>query len=59
MSNIFFLHNFVSFAHRKMCDTSMERCVLGLHFVFLHQRALSNLWGRYDLKTKKKEVFGL
>ena len=37
----------------------MESCVLWLHFFFLHLRALSNLWGRYDLKTKKLQVFGL
>ena len=54
MSNFFFLHNFVSFLRRNMCDTSMERCALGLHFFFLHLRALSNLWERYDLKSKKK-----
>ena len=26
---------------------------LWLHFFFLHLRALSNLWERYDLKTKR------
>ena len=59
MSNFFFLHNFVSFARRNMCDTAMERCVLGPYFFFLHLRSLSNLWGRCDLITKKQEVFGL
>ena len=58
-SNFFVLHNFVSFARRNMCDTSTESCVLWLHFFFLHLRALSNLWGRYDQKTKKLQVFGL
>ena len=57
MSNFFFLHNFVSFARRIMCDTSMKRCVLGHHFFFLYLRALSNLWERYDLKTKKQKKF--
>ena len=56
MSNFLFLHNFVSFARRSMCDISMERCVLGFYF-FLHLRALSNLWGRYDLKTKQKSFW--
>ena len=44
VSNFFFLHNFVSFGHRNMFDTSM---------------ALSNLWGRYDLNTIRKISFWL
>ena len=42
-----------------MCDTSTESCVLWLHFFFLHLRALSDLWGRYDQKTKKIAGFWL
>ena len=33
----------------------MERCVLGLHFFFLHLRALSNLRGHYYLNATKKK----
>ena len=44
VSIFFFLYNFVSFTRRNMCDTSMEKCVLGLHFFFLHLRALTNFW---------------
>ena len=51
---IFFLCNFVNFAHRDMCDTSNESCAQGLYFFFLHLRTLSNLWGRYDPKTEKR-----
>ena len=35
-----------------MCDTSVESCDEGLHFIS-HQQAVSNLWGRYDPQTKK------
>ena len=56
----FFLSSyFVRFARRNMCETSVERCFGGLHFFFLHLRALSNLRGRYDLKTLKKRSFWL
>ena len=40
-----------------MYNTSKESCVQGLDFIFLHLRALSNLWGRYDPKTEKKLTF--
>ena len=58
MSKFSFLTNFVNSAHRGMYNTSKESCVQGLDFIFLHLRALSNLWGRYDPKTEKKaDVF--
>ena len=40
-----------------MCSTSMKSCAHGLYFVFLHLRALYNLWGRYDPKTEKNADF--
>ena len=43
--------------HTDMYDTSKESCAQGLHFCFLHVRALSNLWGRYDPKTETKQTF--
>ena len=52
-----FLPNFVNSAHRGIYNTSKESCVQGLDFIFLHLRALSNLWGRYDPKTEKKLTF--
>ena len=48
------LCNFVTSAHTDMYDTSEESCAQGLHFFFLHLRASSNLWGRDDPKTEKK-----
>ena len=57
MSKFSFLTNFVNSAHRGMYNTSKESCVQGLDFIFLHLRALSNLWGRYDPKTEKKLTF--
>ena len=57
--NFFVLHNFVSFARRNMCNTPNQSCVLWLHFFFSRLRSLSNLWGRYDLKTKILQFFGL
>ena len=48
-----FFHNFVNSAHTDMYDTSNESCAQGLYFFFLHLRASSNLWGRYDPKTEK------
>ena len=57
MCQIFSFFITLSVLHVETCDTSMERCVLGLHFFFLHPRALSNLWGRYDIKAKKKYKF--
>ena len=59
MSQIFLFSITLSVLHVETCDTSTESCVLGLHFFFLHLRALSDLWGRYDQKTKKLQVFGL
>ena len=52
--NFLFLLTFVNSAHRGMYNTSKESCVQGLDFIFLHLRALSNLWGRYDPKNEKK-----
>ena len=43
--------------HTHMYDTSNESCAQGLYFFFLHLRALSNLWGRYDPKTENADVF--
>ena len=40
-----------------MYNTSKKSYVQGLDFIFLHLRALSNLWGRYDLKNWKKLTF--
>ena len=40
-----------------MYYTSKKICVQGLDFFFLYLRALSNLWGRYDPKTEKADVF--
>ena len=57
MSKFSFLSNFVNSAHRGMYNTSKESCVQGLDFFFLHLRASSNLWGRYDPKTEKKLTF--
>ena len=56
---ISFLTHFVNSAHRGMYNTSKESCVQGLDFIFLHLRALSNLWGRYDPKTEKSSRFCL
>ena len=53
VSKFSFLTNFVDSTHRGMYNTSKESCVQGLHFIFLHLRALSNLWGRYDPKPEK------
>ena len=57
MSKFSFLPNFVNYAHRGMYNTSKESCVQGLHFIFLHLRALSILWGRCGPKTEKKLTF--
>ena len=40
-----------------MYNTSKKSYVQGLDFIFLHLRALSNLWGRYDPKTEKKLTY--
>ena len=53
MSKFSFLPIFVNSVHRGMYNTSKKSYVQGLHFIFLHLRALSNLWGRYDPKTEK------
>ena len=57
VSKFSFLPYFVNSAHRGMYNTSKEICVQGLDFIFLHLRALSNLWGRYDPKSEKKLTF--
>ena len=51
-----FLSNFVNAAHTDMYDTSKESCAQGLHFFYLHLRALSNLWGCYDPKNFFKKI---
>ena len=57
MSKFSFLPNFVDSVHRGMYNTSKKSYVQELDFIFLHLRALSNLWGRYDPKTEKKLTF--
>ena len=57
MSKFSFLPNVVNSVHRGMYNTSKKSYVQGLDFIFLHLRALSNLWGRYDPKTEKKLTF--
>ena len=57
MSKFSFLPNFVNYAHRGMYSTSEESCVQGLDFILLHLSALSYLWGRYDPKTEKTDIF--
>ena len=52
-----FLRNFVNSAHTDMYDASNESWVQGLHFFFLHLRAVSNIWERYDPKTEKSRHF--
>ena len=52
-----FLCNFVNSAHTDMYDTSKASFAQELHFFFLHLRALSDLWGRYDPKLKKISCF--
>ena len=48
-----------SFLHLKSCVRPLlKACIEGFISV-LHLRALSNLWGRYDPKTKKKQTFFL
>ena len=59
VSKFSLLCNFVNFAHRNMYDAYKQSCAQGLHFFFLHLRALSYLWGRYDQKTKKSSRFCL
>ena len=54
-----YLQNLVNSALRDMCDTSMKSCDQRLHFVYLHLRPLSKLWGRHDPKTENKEDFCL
>ena len=57
VSKFSFLPNFVNSAHRGMYNTSKKCCTQGLDFFFLHLRVLSNLWGHYDPKLKKADVF--
>ena len=57
MSKFSFVPSFVNSTHRGMYNTSKESCVQWLDFIFLHLRALSNLWGRYNPKTEKKLTF--
>ena len=55
--NFFVLSNFVNSEHRDTYDTSEKSCRKGLYFFFLRLRSLSTLWGRYDPKLKKADVF--
>ena len=58
MSKFSFLPNFVNSVRRGMYNTSKKSYVQELDFIFLHLRALSNLWGHYDPKTEKTDIFG-
>ena len=57
VSKFSFLPIFVNSVHRGMYNTSKKSYVQGLDFIFLHLRALSNLWGRHDPKTEKTDIF--
>ena len=47
-----------SILHIETCMIPLSKAVTqGLDFIFLHLRALSNLWGRYDPKTEKSWLF--
>ena len=47
-----------SILHIQTCMIPLSKAVhKGFISFFLHLRALSNLWGRYDPKTKKKLPF--
>ena len=48
-----FACNCVISSHRIKCNTCIESFYEGLHFFFLHWRAMNNIWGHYDLKTRK------
>ena len=54
---IFIFFVTLSILHIQTYEISNESWAQGLHFLFLHLRALSNLWGRYDLKTFFKNKF--
>ena len=57
MSKFSFLPYFINSVHRGIYNTSKKSCAQRLDFFFLHLRALSYLWGRYDPKTEKKLTF--
>ena len=48
-----FVCNIAISSHRITCNTSIESFYKGLHFFFLHWRAMINIWGHYDLKAWK------
>ena len=48
-----FACNCVISPHRIKCNTCIESFYQGLHFFFLHWRAMSNIWGHYDLEAWK------
>ena len=53
---LFFLT--LSILHIEACIIPLRKAVFkGLISFFLHWRALSNLWGRYDPKTEKRWLF--
>ena len=47
----------LSILHIETCMISLRKAVLKGSISFLHLRALSNLWGRYDPKTEKSRFF--
>ena len=59
MRQIFSFHITLSVLYIETCVIPLRKAVFCGFISFLHLRALSNLWGRYDLKTKKLQVFGL
>ena len=59
MRQIFSFFITLSVLHVETCVIPLWKAVFCGVISFLHLRALNNLWGRYDLKTKKLQVFGL
>ena len=57
MSRFSYPHYLVNLTLRDMCYISMESCFQGLSFIYLHLRALHNLWARYDPKTENMTRF--
>ena len=48
-----FACNCVISPHRIKWNICIESFYEGLHFFFLHWRAMSNIWGHYDLEARK------
>ena len=47
----------LSILHIQTCMIHQKKAVLKGFISFLHLRTSSNLWGRYDPKTEKKQKF--